>query len=75
METENYNFFKILISIGGTVCTALLVALRILWTKVERLTEMAMSSNEKIGRLEGKAEAVKSLHDDILKIVREEHEK
>lgn len=75
MEPENYNFFKILLSIGGTVCTALLVALRILWTKVERLTDMAMASNEKIGRLEGKAEAVKNLHDAVLKIVKEEHEK
>ena len=75
MEPDNYNFFKILLSVGGTVCTALLVALKILWSKVEKLTEMAMESNEKIGRLEGRAEAVKRLHDDVLDIVEKSQQK
>lgn len=66
---EDANITTMLISIGGTICIALITALKILWNKVESLTEVIIESGEKIGRLEGRSDYIEGLHKEILDII------
>lgn len=68
---ENEGFVKVLISIGGTVCTTLVIALKVLWSKVEKLTEIALQDRKEIGQLQGNQQMMKQLHAEVLKIVEE----
>ena len=60
---------KILLSIGGTVCAALIAALKILWNKVEFLTATVLESTAKLNRLEGRHEYMERLHEEVIEIV------